>query len=124
MKIRAYTLDSSKIIEPGKPGYDPHQEQAKKDVSLDRHAGECYVEIMDEELRKELFSMCHIEAADWTKPICVYLDRFAEGKAFLTMKYLGIFGNPLQRHISGYVESDYTLSRKVVDRLIQAEKEG
>lgn len=123
MKIRAYTLDGTKIIEPGKPGYDPHQEQAKKDVTLNGNVGECYVEVMDEELRKELFSMCHIKSADWTKPICIYLDMFARGKAFLTMNYLGIFGNPLRRHISGYVERDYTLSQKVIDLLIQAEKE-
>ena len=61
MKIRAYTLDSSKLLKRGAPEYDPHQEQAKTDVTLNGHIGqECYVEIMDEELRKELFSMCNI----------------------------------------------------------------
>ena len=51
MKIRAYTLDSSKLLKRGAPEYDPHQEQAKTDVTLDGHIGqECYVEIMDEAL--------------------------------------------------------------------------
>ena len=49
MKIRAYTLDSSKLLKRGAPEYDPHQEQAKTDVTLNGHIGqECYVEIMDE----------------------------------------------------------------------------
>ena len=126
MKIRAYTLDSSKLLNRGAPEYDPHQEQAKTDVTLDGHIGqECYVEIMDEELRKELFSMCNIANAAWTKPICVSLHIFEEDKAFLTMYYLGIFGNPVHRNIGCYVEkdSDYGLCQKVIDRLVQAEKE-
>lgn len=126
MKIRAYTLDRSKLLKRGAPEYDPHQEQAKTDVTLNGHVGqECYVEIMDEELRKELFSMCNIANADWTKPICVSLHIFEEDKAFLTMYYLGIFGNPVHRNIGCYVEkdSDYGLCQKVIDKLVQAEKE-
>ena len=119
-------MDSSKLLKRGAPEYDPHQEQAKTDVTLNGHIGqECYVEIMDEELRKELFSMCNIANADWTKPICVSLHIFEEDKAFLTMYYLGIFGNPVHRNIGCYVEkdSDYGLCQKVIDKLVQAEKE-
>lgn len=125
-KIRAYTLDSAKLIKRGAPGYDPQQEQAKKDVPLDGHIGqECYVEIMDEALRRELFSMCNITNADWTKPICVNLHIFAEGKAFLTMYYVGILGNPIHSNIGCYIESesDYGLAQKIISRMIQAEKE-
>lgn len=125
-KIRAYTLDSAKLIKRGAPGYDPQQEQAKKDVPLDGHIGqECYVEIMDEALRRELFSMCNITNADGTKPICVNLHIFAEGKAFLTMYYVGILGNPIHSNIGCYIESesDYGLAQKIISRMIQSEKE-
>lgn len=46
-------------------------------------------------------------------------------KAFLTEYYLGIFGNPVQRNVGCYVEkdSDYGLCQKVIDKLVQAEKE-
>ncbi len=40
MKIRAYTLDSSKLLKRGAPEYDPHQEQAKTDVTLNGHIGQ------------------------------------------------------------------------------------
>lgn len=95
-------------------------------MTLDGHIGqECYVEVMDEELRKELFSMCNIANADWTKPICVSLHIFDEGKAFLTMYYLGIHGNPVHLNIGCYVEkdSDYGLCQKIISRLVKAEKE-
>lgn len=123
-KIRAYILNSSKLIKRGEPGYEPGQEQAKEDLLFDGHVGqECSVEVKDAELRRSIFGLCAMEETLAAGPLCISVDVFETGKSHMTLYYLNPLGVAAHHNVSNYVSnrSEYECAQKVIDLLVSAQ---
>lgn len=125
-KIRAYILHSSKMIKRGQTGYEPHQEQAKEDITLDGHVGQdCIVEVKDETLRRGILDLCQEAAADAKQQMLVSLDIPTDGLCRMTLYAVRLNSNIAMHHtVSTFVsdKSELALAWKILDMLIAAQE--